>query len=82
VRRPDPGEKDGIEAVFGSWWRTVLPTFGWGKQSVWLAASSSQTLFAGRSPHPLSRPEELLTKLQKERQEWYNVGKEKAKGCV
>ena len=32
---------------------TVLPTHGWGKQSIWLAASGSQTLFAGRSPHPL-----------------------------
>lgn len=35
---------------------TVLPTFGWGKQSVWLAASGCQTPFAGRSPHPLFCP--------------------------
>ena len=34
----------------GTW---VLPTLGWGKQSVWLAASGRQTHFAGRSPHPL-----------------------------
>ena len=33
-----------------------LPTHGWGKQSVWLAASGSQTHFAGRSPHPLLLP--------------------------
>ena len=31
---------------------TVLPTFGWGKQSVWLAVGS-QTRFAGWRPHPL-----------------------------
>ena len=30
----------------------VLPTHGWGKQSVWLAAGS-QTRFAGWRPHPL-----------------------------
>ena len=34
----------------------VLPTLGWGKQSIWLAASGRQTPFAGRSPHPLARP--------------------------
>ena len=34
----------------------VLPTHGWGKQSVWLAASGCQTPFAGRSPHPLFCP--------------------------
>ena len=28
----------------GTW---VLPTLGWGKQNVWLAASGRQTLFAG-----------------------------------
>lgn len=32
--------------------RQVLPTHGWGKQSVWLA-TGSQTLFAGWRPHPL-----------------------------
>ena len=32
----------------------LLPTLGWGKQSIWLAASGRQTPFAGRSPHPLS----------------------------
>ena len=32
---------------------TILPTRGWGKQSVWLAASGSRTPFPGRSPHPL-----------------------------
>ena len=30
----------------------ILPTFGWGKQSVWLAASGSQTLFCGQKPAP------------------------------
>ena len=35
---------------------TVLPTFGWGKQSVWLAASGCQTPFSGRSPRPLFLP--------------------------
>ena len=29
------------------------PTLGWGKQSIWLAASGRQTHSAGRSPHPL-----------------------------
>ena len=32
--------------------RQVLPTHGWGKQSVWLA-TGSQTLFVGWRPHPL-----------------------------
>ena len=36
-------------------WERILPTLGWGKQSIWLAASGRQTPFAGRSPHPLSR---------------------------
>ena len=31
---------------------TILPTLGWGKQSVWLA-TGSQTLFVGWRPHPL-----------------------------
>ena len=45
----------------------VLPTYGWGKQSTWLAASGSLALFAGvarthsgkgQTPtgRPLSRP--------------------------
>ena len=30
----------------------ILPTHGWGKQSVWLAASGCQTLFCGQRPAP------------------------------
>ena len=30
----------------------ILPTHGWGKQGVWLAASGYQTLFCGQSPAP------------------------------
>ena len=30
----------------------ILPTHGWGKQSVWLAANGSQTLFCGQRPAP------------------------------
>ena len=52
-----------------------LPTLGWGKQSVWLAASGSQTHFAGRSPHPLSVAEGLGGK-EKSRLKWYAVDKD------
>ena len=31
---------------------TILPTQGWGKQSVWLAASGRQTPFCGQKPAP------------------------------
>ena len=32
--------------------RAILPTLGWGKQSVWLAASGRQTPFCGQKPAP------------------------------
>ena len=35
--------------------RAALPTHGWGKQSVWLAAGGSQTLFCGLMPTPTDR---------------------------
>ena len=34
---------------------TILPTLGWGKQSVWLAASGCQTPFCGQKPAPTFR---------------------------
>ena len=37
--------------------RTISPTHGWGKQSVWLAASGSRTPCCGRKPRPTLRPE-------------------------
>lgn len=30
----------------------ILPTLGWGKQSIWLAASGCQTPFCGQKPAP------------------------------
>ena len=38
--------------VASSWLGAILPTHGWGKQSVWLAASGSQTPFCGQKPAP------------------------------
>lgn len=37
--------------------RPTSPTHGWGKQSVWLAASGSRTLFCGLTPTPTDRGE-------------------------
>lgn len=40
---------------------TVLPTFGWGKQSVWLAASGAKRIFCGQKPAPTSRPVDRMS---------------------
>jgi len=42
-----------IEADSGE--ETILPTLGWGKQSIWLAASGCQTPFCGQKPAPTFR---------------------------
>ena len=45
-----------VQIEAGSGREAILPTLGWGKQSVWLAASGCQTPFSGRSPRPLFLP--------------------------
>ena len=39
----------------------VLPTHGWGKQSVWLAASGAKRIFCGQKPAPTSRPVDRMS---------------------
>ena len=38
-----------------------FPPLGWGKQSVWLAASGAKRIFCGQKPAPTSRPVDRMS---------------------
>ena len=44
-----------LQIGVGGGWDAISPTLGWGKQSVWLAASGFQTPFCGQKPAPTFR---------------------------
>ena len=47
-----PPHLPAVRIEVGSGREAILPTLGWGKQSIWLAASGSQTPFCGQKPAP------------------------------